>query len=100
MEMAATDLAFAEARVADRAADWRRVLAVLDAARGPLALAGNGVLWEAHAMRARAYRQLKQVEAAVAAGRLALDAVERVRQSYSSGTLRTSYVSSKAALYA
>lgn len=99
-EMAATDLALAEARVADRAGDWRRVLAVLDAARGPVSLAGNGVLWEAHAMRARAYRKLNQVEAAVAAGRLALDVVERVRQSYSSGALRTSYVSSKAALYA
>jgi len=99
-DVAAGDLALAEARVADRAGDWRRVLNVLDAARAPLALAGNRALWETHALRARAYSRLGQLEAAVAAGRQALDRVERVRQSYASGTLRTSYVSSKASVYA
>src|SRR6185503_13063773 len=99
-DVAAADLALAEARVADRAGDWQRVRTVLDAARAPLALASAGTSWEAYALRARAYRHLNQLEAAVAAGRQALDAVERVRQSYASGALRTSYVSSKAAVYA
>ena len=99
-EMAAAEVALAEARVADRAGDWRRVLNVLDGARAPLALTGNAARAEAHAMRARAYSRLNQLEASVAAGRQALDNVERVRGTYVSGPLRTSYVSSKASVYA
>ena len=99
-EMAAADLALAEARVADRAGDSRRVLSVLEGARAPLALTDNGTGWEAHALRARAYSRLSQLEAAVAAGRQSLDIVERLRGSYASGALRTSYLSSKSAVYA
>lgn len=99
-EMAVADVALAEARVADRARDWQRVINVLEAARGPLALTSNGSQWETHALLARAYRHLNQLEAAVAAGRQALDIVERLRGSYASGALRTSYVSSKATVYA
>ena len=98
-EMAAADVALAEARVADRAGDWPRVLNVLEGARAPLALTGNGASWEEHALRARAYGRLNQLEAAVAAGRQALDVVERTRGNYASGALRTSYVSSKSAVY-
>jgi CHAT domain-containing protein len=99
-EIAAADLALLEARVADRAEDSRRVLTVLDGAQAALAVTGNGTRWEAAALRARAYRRLNLLDAAVVAGRQALDIVERVRGSYASGALRTSYVSSTATVYA
>ena len=92
-----TDIALAEARVADRAGDSRRVLGALEST--PVASASGGE-WEAHALRARAYARLGRLEVAAAAGRQALAGVERIRGGYPAGALRTFYASAKANVYA
>ncbi len=99
-QLAGADVALASARVADLAGDPRRVLLDLDRVREALALASYGSQADAHALRARAYARLDQLEAAATAGRQALAAIERVRGGYRSGPLRTSYTSAKSELYA
>jgi len=98
--VASARLALSEARVADQAGQPDRVLRVLDQSRGMLAQAGSGAFAEASALSARAYAQLGQLRAAVAAGRQAVSAAERVRRNYGSGELRTSYLSGRSAVYA
>jgi CHAT domain-containing protein/tetratricopeptide (TPR) repeat protein len=88
-----------EARVAARAGDWPRVLRVLAGESPVLPLAGYGAVAEGAAMQARAYGQMGQLEAAAAAGRRAVDAVERVRGNYGTGELRTAFASDKASVY-
>jgi tetratricopeptide (TPR) repeat protein len=88
-EMAAADLALSEARVADRAADWQRVLSVLEEARGVRHHGQRRSMGGTRAARP-CIRPTESTRAAVAAGRQALDIVERVRGS-THGTLRTSY---------
>ena len=72
---------------------------MLDAGRASMALLGNGAAAEALALRARAYARLGQLDAAAAAGRQALAAVERVRGNYATGTFRTSYSSDRMSVY-
>ncbi len=97
--VASGSVQLAEARVAGQAGDWSRVLRVLDAARASMTLLGNSAAAEALALRARAYARLGQLDAAAAAGRQALAAVERVRGNYATGTLRTSYSSDRMSVY-
>jgi CHAT domain-containing protein len=97
--MAVARVTLAEARLADRAGQPQRVLRRLTDMRGVLAVAGDGAIAEAAALRARAYARLNRLEAAAVAGRQAMSAVERVRGSYGSGELRTSYASDKASVY-
>jgi CHAT domain-containing protein/tetratricopeptide (TPR) repeat protein len=92
--------ALGTARIADRRGDPRRVTTVLDAAAPDLAAGGYDTEWEAYALRARAMNRLGRVEDAVANGRKAIAAVERVRVSYGSGLLRTSYVADRSRVYA
>lgn len=93
------DVALAESRILDRREDARGVLRVLDAIAGDLLLVGYTVEWEAHALRARAYARLKQLEPAAAAGRRAIVAIERIRAGFGSGLLRTAYVTDKRSAY-
>lgn len=93
-------MALSEARVADEAGQSERVLHVLEQARDVLAHGGSGALAEASALDARAYARLGRLDAAAAAGRQAVDAVERVRRNYGSGELRASYASGRASVYA
>jgi CHAT domain-containing protein len=88
-----------EARVAAAARQWARTARVLDSARVALALAGAEASAEALALRARALGQLGALDSALAAGRQAIAAVERVRGNYGSGELRTSYAAGKAEVY-
>jgi CHAT domain-containing protein len=93
-------VALTEARVAAGERQWARTAHVLDSARTALALAGADAAAEALALRARALGRLGALDAAIAAGRQAIDAVERVRKNYGSGELRTSYAAGKAEVYA
>jgi CHAT domain-containing protein len=92
--------ALGTARIADRRGDARRVVTVLDAAAPDLAAGGYDTEWEAYALRARAMSRLGRLEDAVADGRKAIAAVERVRVSYGSGLLRTSYIADRSRVYA
>ena len=97
---ASAEVALSEARVADNAGQSERVLRVLEQSRNVLAQAGSGASAEASALGARAYARLGQLDAAAAAGRQAVNAVERVRKNYGSGELRASYASGRASVYA
>lgn len=97
--IAVARVTLAEARLADRAGQPQRVLQRLTDARVQLAPAGDAALAEAAALRVRAYARLNQLDAAAAAGRQAVSAVERIRSSYGSGELRTSYASDKSSVY-
>lgn len=97
--IAVTMVSIARARVAAQARDWTRVLAAFERARSGLGLVGKGGEAEALALRARALTALGRHEAALAAGRLAIEAVEGVRGNYATGDLRTSYTSAKADVF-
>ena len=81
-------LALVEARVAAGAGRQRETL-----------LLGSAATADATALRARAYERLGRLDAAIASGREAIAAVERIRGSYHSDELRTSYASRKAEIY-
>jgi CHAT domain-containing protein len=97
--IAVTMVAIARARAASQARDWNRVLTAFERARGSLSLVGKSVESEALALRARALAALGRNEAALEAGRLAIEAVEGVRGRYATGELRTSYTSAKADVF-
>jgi CHAT domain-containing protein/tetratricopeptide (TPR) repeat protein len=93
-------VALAAAEIADRRRRSRDVLAALDSAAPDLTVAAP--VAEAHVLtlRARAFARSGMLDSAVAAGRNAVRAVERVRARYSAGALRTSYMSENADAYA
>ena len=93
-------VAISEARVAVEGRQWQRALNALDTLRASLALIGAEGTAEVWALRAHALGQLGSVNAALAAGRQSIAAIERVRGNYGSGELRTSYASSKSGVYA
>ena len=97
---AQTQVILAEARLADGAGEAARVLRLLASLRTDLVGAGASTVAEASALRMRAYAKLGQLEAAAAAGRQAVAALERVRGNYGSGELRTSFTSDRAGVYA
>ncbi len=90
----------AEARVLDRRQDNVGVLRVLDRVAPDLADLGYALEWEAHALRARAYARAGRLDEAVAAGRRALAAAERVRGNLGSEMLQTTYVADRRSAYA
>jgi CHAT domain-containing protein len=93
-------VAIAEARIADRSGDARRVVRALDVARAEIATSSQATVAEAAALRLHAYARLGQLDAAAAAGRQAAAAIERVRGNYGGGQLRTSFASDRAGVYA
>ncbi|HYN81403.1 MAG TPA: CHAT domain-containing protein [Gemmatimonadaceae bacterium] len=96
---ARADVALADGRLAERAGDWRRVLATMQRAGADLRAARLAAAWEQHALMARAYARLGRLDSAAAAGRLAVAAAERVRTNLGSGALRTTYTAERAAVY-
>lgn len=92
-------IAIATARVAAEARQWTRVLETIQRIRPALGLAGAGSESEALALQARALAALGRNDAALAAGRLAITAIERVRGNYTTGELRTAYTSSKTTVF-
>jgi CHAT domain-containing protein/tetratricopeptide (TPR) repeat protein len=94
-----TDLAIAEAEMAERDGDASRVLRVLATTGTDRASGGFGAEWEIEALRARALARQGRFEVAADAGRRAVAAVERVRGQYGSGILRTSVVAERSRAY-
>jgi CHAT domain-containing protein/tetratricopeptide (TPR) repeat protein len=97
---ARADVGLAGARLAARMRDWRRVIALLQPADKDLRNARASGMWEADALRARAYAGLGLLDSAVLSGRTAVGAVERVRSRIGTGSLRTSFTSERSAIYA
>ncbi len=96
---ARVDVVLAEARIADRDGDDRRVLRVLAASREDLTAGGYDTEWESETFRARAFHGIGELDSAIAAGRRGVSAVERVRTGFSSGVLRTAYASKRIEAY-
>ena len=96
---ARAEVALAEARIADRTGDSRRALRALGNAHPDLTDGGYGMEQEALRLEARALARLGQLDSAATVGRLAVAALERVRGSYGSGALRTSYLADKQGAY-
>ena len=97
---ARAEIGLSEARLARHSSDWRRVIEVLRTVDRDIGSARASGTWEAHALRARAYAGLNQLDSAVAAGRLAVAAAERVRSNIAPGALRTSFASERSIIYA
>jgi CHAT domain-containing protein/tetratricopeptide (TPR) repeat protein len=93
------ELALARARIADRAHQPRVALRALRSTDGDLLRAGQGLEWEALALRARAHARLGALDSAILTGRRAVAAVERIRSSIGSGMLRSSYLSDRETPY-
>jgi CHAT domain-containing protein len=93
------NLALTEARIADHSADPRKVLRILSAAMPDLSQASYHTLWEAEVLRARAHARSGNLEAAVAAGYRAVAVVERVRERFGSGFLRTAFLADRQTAY-
>ena len=97
---ARADLALATARIADRRGAALPGLAALRAAARDLVDAGYGTEQEVHRLAMRAYARLGLLDSAAAAGRRAVAALERTRERYGSGLLRTTYLADQRATYA
>jgi len=96
---ARVEVALARATIADRGGNPSGVLAALRAAEADLVRGGYGTEWQAAALRAGAFGNLSLLDSAVSSGLSAVAAVERVREGFGSGYLRSSYVSDKSAPY-
>jgi CHAT domain-containing protein/tetratricopeptide (TPR) repeat protein len=98
--IARVEVALTRAAIANRTGRPRAVLDALQQAQGDLAAGGYGNEWQAGALRARAYARLSLLDSAVAEGRNAVAALERVREGFGSSYLRSSYAVDKAEPYA
>lgn len=99
-EVSRIQVTLAEARVADARGEPARVLRLLARHTASFDIAGASTAAVASTLQMRAYARLGQLEAAAAAGRQAVRALDRMRGSYGSGELRTSFTSSRADVYA
>jgi CHAT domain-containing protein/tetratricopeptide (TPR) repeat protein len=90
----------AEAQLADRANDPRAVLRVLAAGRPTMAGGDFGSDWLAHGLTARAYARIGSVDSAIAAGRRAVRATERLRSRLGSDAIRANFIADRASIYA
>jgi CHAT domain-containing protein len=97
---ARAEVALARAGVLERAGDPVGVLHTLQSAHRDLLGGGYDTEWRAAAHRARAHARLRDLDAAAAAGREAVAAVERVRGSFRSGVLGSSLAAERSAPYA
>lgn len=93
-------VALVEARLADKAGQPNAVLRALASARGALTEPAYGMAEEALSLEARALARLGRLDSAAAVGRRAVAALERIRGSYQSGELRSSYLADKQGAYA
>jgi CHAT domain-containing protein/tetratricopeptide (TPR) repeat protein len=97
--VARVELGLTEARIADRNRRSSEVLTIIDRIEPDLSRGGYSAEWEARLLESRARERLGQTEQAAASGRRALATVERVRQNFGSGTLRTAMVADKREVY-
>ncbi|HEX9166447.1 MAG TPA: CHAT domain-containing protein, partial [Gemmatimonadales bacterium] len=92
-------VALADARLADASADPAGALRALRASASEVRPGDAWAEWEVEALTARAFARTNQLDSAVAAGRRAVAAVERVRGNLGSTTLRSIVVAQRAAVY-
>ncbi len=92
-------VAVAEAHIADLSRNPRRVLRALRGAGPDIAAGDFAAAWETNALAARAYARLNELDSAVAAGRRAVTAVERLRGALASDALRSTYVADRSEVY-
>jgi CHAT domain-containing protein/tetratricopeptide (TPR) repeat protein len=95
-----TALGLTDARIADLRGHHDETLATTERLLLAVDERGHASQWEVWNLRAGAFLALAAVDSAVAAGREALDAIERVRSKLGSGPLRSSYASARRATYA
>jgi CHAT domain-containing protein len=93
-------LGLTEAALADRRAEPAAVLEALAEIEPEVGRGGYDEQWRAHHLASRAYRRLGRLDRAAMEGRRAVETIERVRSSYASGLLRTSFASDKREVYA
>jgi CHAT domain-containing protein len=89
----------AAAHIVDAAHDSPGVLRTLRTAAPDIAAGDFAAEWETNALAARAYARLNALDSAVAAGRRAIAAVERLRGALASEALRSTYVADRAEVY-
>ncbi len=94
---AAVAVLLAEMALADRANDPRAVLRSAAAGR---ALMTDHDDWRALGLAARAHARLGSLDSALAVGRRAVAAIERVRAGLATDALRANYVADRASVYA
>lgn len=87
------------ARIADRRGESAAVLEALAVDPDDLEAGGDVVAWESELLRARAFARRNDLDAAEAAGRRSVAAVERLRQGHGSGVLRTTFAADRTAPY-
>jgi CHAT domain-containing protein/tetratricopeptide (TPR) repeat protein len=97
---ARVEVALARAAILERESDPAGVLTTLRLAQPDLVAGGYESEWRAAAHRSRAHAQMDQLDSAVAAGREAVAAVERVRGSLRSGLLSASLAAERLVPYA
>ncbi len=98
--VARAELALGKAQLADLRGDPGGVLRSLADVAQDMQRLGPAGEWEMHALQSRAYSRSGRAQEAAAAGRLAVAKLEEVRGRISSGTLRTTFSSERADVYA
>lgn len=89
-----------KARMSAAASQPRVTLGALAELDSDLQSSGFSTQWEVESLRAEAYLALGDLESAIEAGSLAVEAVERVRRTIDSGVLRSSYAAARMATHA
>jgi CHAT domain-containing protein len=97
---ARADVALGAARLYAKKSDWRHVIQVIDEADTFVRSARVAGMWEADALKARAYAKLGILDSAVIWGRQAVTATDRVRNRIAAGSLRTTFTSERSLIYA
>lgn len=98
--IARVQVALSRARIADRHRRSGEVLDAIQRILPDLARGGYTAEWAARLLQSRALEREGAIERAAAAGRRALETVERVRGNFGSGLLRTAFVADKGEVYA
>jgi CHAT domain-containing protein/Tfp pilus assembly protein PilF len=94
------NVALVDAFLADRGANPEAVLRALAGIADDLALSSASANVEAEWLRTRAYASTRQLDSAVAAGRRAVAAIDRARNTLGSPMLRGSIVAERTKVYA
>lgn len=97
--LARVEVALTTAVIAERKGDSRRVLSILNSRERDFARGRYADEWRSATLKARSYARLGRLDSAVAAGRQAVAAVERVRENFGSTFLRASFATDKVEAY-
>ena len=93
-------VALAEASLAERRSDAPEVFSALGRIERDVEQIGYDAQWRSRYLASRAFRMANMPDSAAVAGRQALAMVERVRNSYGSGGLGTTFATDRRVVYA